>query len=253
MKSVSPAPPEVLIFDLDDTLVDTSAIFYTARESFVAFMREKKASESLTREVLSNTEDRNLARFGYVSERSMVSMRETYECLAERGKLVPSSADLRRIASIGGKGLYTMPKPFPYAKRLLAWCATRFRLAMVTRGSVSLQHAKLSFLGLHARFEIVRVVNLKTAAVFSEVADALHVRPEVCVSIGDSMRFDILTALQVRMRAIHVIYPRPAIQWEHDKAEGVRDPNMSEAPSLQGVRALLEDGSVWVPSRATRR
>ena len=51
VKSVSPAPPAVLIFDLDDTLVDTSAIFYAARESFVAFMREKRAPESLTREV----------------------------------------------------------------------------------------------------------------------------------------------------------------------------------------------------------
>ena len=242
MKSVSPAPPEVLIFDLDDTLVDTSAIFYAARESFVAFMREKRAPESLTREILSDVEDRNLARFGYVSERSIVSMRETYEYLAERGKLVPSSADLRRIAAISGKGLYAMPKPMPYAKRLLAWCATRFRLAMVTRGSIALQQAKLSFLGVHARFEIVRVVNLKTADVFAKVADAMHVRPDVCVSIGDSMRFDILTALQVRMRAIHVIYPRPAIQWEHDKAEGVRDPNMKEATSLQGVRALLERG-----------
>ena len=235
------APPQLLIFDLDDTLIDTSAIFYAARESFVAFMSEKGAAEKQTRKVLAQVEDQNLARFGYVSERSIVSMRETYELLAQKGKLSPSSNDLRRIATIGGKGLYAMPRLLPYAKRLLAWCESRFRLAVITRGSTALQYAKLSTLGNQHRFAMVRVVNLKTPDVFSEVAKALRVRADRCVSIGDSMRFDILTALEARMHAIHVVYPNPTIQWEHDKATGVDHPRLDEVPNLRSVRGLLED------------
>ena len=232
--------PTLLIFDLDDTLIDTSRGFYDLREAFVVLLVEKGMSEARVRETLSKIEEINIERYGYVSERNLVSMRETYEALTVGTDVRIQSADLRRIARLGSKCLYEIPKPMPGARRLLSWCAERFTCAMLTRGSHALQEAKIE--GLRARefMASVSVVARKSASSFAEVASALGHDPAQCISIGDSMRFDVSTALEAGMSAIHVVYPHPDIQWVHDYAPSVASPRWRPASDMAGVRALLE-------------
>jgi FMN phosphatase YigB (HAD superfamily) len=158
---------------------------------------------------------------------------------------------LRRIAAIASKSLYVVPKPMPYARRLVPWAASRFRVALVTRGSTALQNAKVDALGIRQHLEMIQVVDRKTSETFSRVAAALNCPPENCVSIGDSMPFDIATALEAGMTAIHVIYPDPAIQWEHDKATGATSKARHQVRNLREVKALLETlGPVHPETRA---
>ena len=235
--------PTLLIFDLDDTLIDTSRGFYDLREAFVVLLVEKGMSEERVRETLSKIEEVNIERYGYVSERNLVSMRETYEALTVGTDVRIQSADLRRIARLGSKCLYEIPKPMPGARRLLPWCATRFTCAMLTRGSHALQEAKVE--GLHVRQYLasVTVVAKKTAGSFADVAHSLGHDPAQCISIGDSMRFDVSTALEAGMSAIHVVYPHPDIQWVHDYAPSVVSPRWRPAAGLAAVRTLLEQWS----------
>ena len=230
----------VVIFDLDDTLIDTSNVFFEVRESFVAFMVSRGFVETSVRSLLDRVEAENLLNFGYISERNLISVRETYEGLAEGSGVTFSSADLRKIASIASKCLYAMPKPMPYARRLVTWSATKFRLALITRGSAALQNAKVDTLGIRPQLEMIQVVDRKTADTFGVVADALNCQPQDCISIGDSMPFDIVTAIEAGMTAIHVIYPRPEIQWEHDKATGATSRAQYQVASLREVRGILE-------------
>jgi putative hydrolase of the HAD superfamily len=230
----------VVIFDLDDTLIDTSRVFYDIRESFIAYMVARTFDESRVRALLDRVEADNLLKFGYISERNLVSVRETYEGLAEGSGVRFSSADLRRIAAIASKSLYVVPKPMPFARRLVPWVAARFRVALVTRGSTALQNAKVDALGIRQHLEMIRVVDRKTSDTFRRVAEALNSSPGSCISIGDSMPFDIATALEAGMTAIHVIYPDPAIQWEHDKATGATSKAKHQVTNLREVKALLE-------------
>jgi putative hydrolase of the HAD superfamily len=230
----------VVVFDLDDTLIDTSRVFHDIRESFIAYMVARTFDEARVRALLDRVEADNLLKFGYISERNLVSVRETYEALAEGSGVRFSSADLRRIAAIASKSLYAVPKPIPFARRLVPWVASRFRVALVTRGSAALQNAKVDALGIREHLELIQVVDRKTSDTFRRVAASLNSSPEHCVSIGDSMPFDIATALEAGMTAIHVIYPNPAIQWEHDKATGAASRAQHQVTSLREVKALLE-------------
>ncbi|PWU02671.1 MAG: hypothetical protein C5B51_20430 [Terriglobia bacterium] len=234
------APPKLIIFDLDDTLIDTSRVFFDARESFVRFMIRRGFREDRVRRYFDHAEERNLKRFGYISERNLITMRETYEALTEAGGETFSHKDLQTIASIGSECLYVLPKPLPYARRLLSWCSSRFELALLTRGSEALQNAKIENLGMRDCFELIEVVERKTPEAFRKAIDALGHSPEQCISVGDSMRFDVLCAIEVGIPAIHVTYPHSDIQWNHDKATGVKGKAIYRAATLPDVRAVLE-------------
>jgi putative hydrolase of the HAD superfamily len=232
--------PKLVVFDLDDTLIDTSSVFHGVREDFVAFMAARGFPEARVRPALDRIEERNLQRFGYISERNLISLREAYEGLVAGSAVVVTPDDLRAIASIAGRLLYTIPKPLDHARALLAWCASKFRLAMITRGSAALQNAKIDALKIRQHFEVVQVVEWKTAAIFKQLAESLGHTPDQCVSIGDSMRFDILTALEAGMTAVHFTYPYPDIQWDHDKARGVAGKALYQAKDLTEVKHVLE-------------
>ncbi|MFI5106861.1 MAG: hypothetical protein ACHP79_18205, partial [Terriglobales bacterium] len=71
-------PLEVVVFDLDDTLIDTSIVFVKAREEFVAMMCQAGYARRAALRQLDDAEWHNLHHFGYVSERNLISMREAY-------------------------------------------------------------------------------------------------------------------------------------------------------------------------------
>lgn len=232
----------LLIFDLDDTLVDTSHIFYEVRRNFVAMMARKGFPESEVTFVFNEVDRKNLDSFGYVSERNLVTLRETYELLMANRIDDFSHSDLKQIASIGSDCLYKLPVEMPFARELVGWCHEKFRMILVTRGSIALQYAKINKLGVRPLFEQIRVLKAKDAEAFLDVARMADCNPENCISIGDSMRFDILPAFEIGMHAIHVQYPNEQMQWEHDKAPAVtNEQRIFRARNLREVLELLKN------------
>lgn len=234
--------PEAIVFDLDDTLIDTSRVFFEARESFVAAMVGCGYAERAVRHTFEVTDERNLARLGYVSERNLVTMRESYEALLPTQSHSFSAVILQRIAHIGVKCLYKLPRPLPYSRKLLTWCSRRYRLALLTRGSEALQNAKIEKMGVRHLFEKISVVERKDSRSFEHIVDFLKCRPEQCVSVGDSLRFDVLAAIEIGMSAIHAQYPFANLQWKHDGAAAseVHGKSLWRATSLHDVQAILE-------------
>lgn len=245
MRPITGTPPQVIVFDLDDTLVDTSRIFFDARESFIALVKQEGYAESTARDLFNHIDHRNLHRLGYVSERNLISMRETYETLVHQTgnrisqRFVPKT--LQQIARIGSRCLYVLPRPLPCAKWLVGWCAKRFRLALLTRGSDALQNAKLDQLNLRHFFEKISIVDRKTPDSFGQLLKSLKCKPQNAVSIGDSPRYDIHTALSTGMQAILVRYPHEKIQWhlEHEEAGSLRKKQYRIADSLRDVPAEI--------------
>jgi putative hydrolase of the HAD superfamily len=231
----------LLVFDLDDTLIDTSRVFFEARDAFISFMMSKGHPEESTLRAFGEAEERNLARYGYISERNLVTMREAYEELSQQDHTRIVYSDLERIGRIGLKCLYTLPKALPGAVELIKWCRGRYRLALLTRGSIALQTAKINSLGIRDAFETIHIVSRKTPASFYEVFSLANCRPENSVSIGDSMRFDILPAIEIGMAAaIHTQYPFSDMQWDHDKCTEV-GPCIFTATGLAEVTQILLD------------
>lgn len=245
-----PRELKLVIFDLDDTLIDTSRVFFDARSRFEDLMTKRGPKLIEIRRIYNEIEKRNLELYGYSSERTLVTMRETYERLAMKHGWTIRSSDLRLIFSAGSKTLFSCPKPLEQAEHAVSWCAARLRVGLLTRGAYSLQRAKINCLGISNHLDFVRIVPRKTTQVFCEVADELKFKPDECLSVGDSMRFDIIPALEAGMMAAHVHYPEPKVQWNHDKAGPAAAPffklkGVAEIPAL--VERLLTKP---IPARA---
>jgi FMN phosphatase YigB (HAD superfamily) len=235
--------PDTIIFDLDDTLVDTSSVFFRMKEKFIQLMASESHPEQTVREAFNRIDEENLVRFGYISERNLVSLRETYEWLTLTTGRTFSASILQQIADIGKHTLYALPRPMPHMRTLMKWCAARYRLALLTRGSCALQRAKVDALGLHGFFEVVSVVSRKDTEAFQETVASMNREPHQCISIGDSLSFDIAPAIAIGMAAIHVPYIYSAIQWNHDKAFSIDeiDQKYNTVTNLPEVKRCLQE------------
>ena len=231
-----------IIFDLDDTLIDTSSIFHELRVEFLSLMVEEGFDQDKILPAYEVMDAKNLKRFGYASERNLLSMRETYELLAVREQRAFSASVLKQISDIGGHCLYRIPQPMEYMLPLLRFCEPRYQLALMTRGSLALQSAKLETLDLHRFFSLVEVVPEKNVGKFLSLADRLQGEPREILSVGDSLRFDILPARLAGMNAMHVSYPLTDRQWSHDWAPeaDLLPYGYIKTTSLRGVQDHLE-------------
>jgi putative hydrolase of the HAD superfamily len=244
-----PGSIKLLIFDLDDTLIDTSGLFFDIKVRFFLRLQLRGFKASDIVRTYDEIDTRNISLYGYVSERSIVSMRETMESLYWKAGRHFKRGDLEALVRIGSPCLSKAPPLFPGAKRLLAWCHGNYRLALLTRGSLSLQSVKVASHRLARYFEVVRVVSAKDQQVFEDLLRLFKCKPASAVSIGDSPRFDILPALDLGMNAIYAKYPWPDRQWKHDKmingGRAVTGPlahrgrDVPTAMCLKDVRTLL--------------
>jgi len=231
---------DLLVFDLDDTLLDTTALFTRIKQRFFEHLVRAGLNQQQIETEYERIDETNIARFGYISERTIISLRETMESLYPQHGIPFSQPDLEILATVGSSGLYEVPGLMPYAASLLSWCKERFRLALLTRGSISYQQVKLQVSGLGSSFESAKVVPAKSETAFAELLRSLNVPPSRAVSIGDSARFDIVPALSIGMRAIHVRYSRSGIQWNHDREAPDHPVAICAARNLEDVQVVLE-------------
>ena len=91
----------------------------------------------------------------------------------------------------------------------------RFRLGLLTNGPSDIQRRKLEGTGLTPRFESLSIsgetgVGKPTPAAFADVLSKLHVRPEDAVMVGDSWERDVTGAVSSGLFAVWIASGRPA-------------------------------------------
>jgi len=86
----------------------------------------------------------------------------------------------------------------------LAALAARGRLVLVTKGDLLHQEAKLAASGLGDRFSGIEIVSDKKADTFRRLFSTYGVAPERTVMAGDSIRSDILPALEAGAWAAYI-------------------------------------------------
>src|SRR6185503_1133563 len=105
-----------------------------------------------------------------------------------------------------------------------------YRLILVTKGDLLHQEQKLAASGLGDLFAAVEIVSEKDASTY-EVVFARHgtgaAQAAMC---GNSLRSDVLPALEAGCYAAHVPY---VITWAHEMADApVGHPRFAELPSI---------------------
>jgi putative hydrolase of the HAD superfamily len=225
---------DLICLDADDTLWHTMRRFEEAAQALCQRM-EPVVGAGAARERLEAVMVRNLALYGYGAKSFTLSMLETASELC--GDALPAET-VRDILAVGRDLLSRPVELLPGVEAALDALAQRGRLVLVTKGDLFDQEAKLAGSGLGGRFSGLEIVSDKTVDVFRRVFARYGAAPGNCVMAGDSLRSDVLPALEAGAWAALVPY---GIVWSHERAGSPVDhPRFTRIERLGDLPAWID-------------
>ena len=207
---------QAIVFDGDDTLWHTEWLYdearQRAREIVEAAGLDGAAWE--TRERLIDVE--NVARFGHGADRFPTSCAEAYE---EACEAAGQAVEEEVRAAIGAAARVVFQRRAPLvagaAETLAALRSRGVRLALLTKGDPSIQRARIEQSGVAKMFDLVEIVEDKGAGSILSVIERLGARPETSLTVGNSVRSDVLPSLAAGVTPVWIDAP----VWEYERGQ----------------------------------
>jgi putative hydrolase of the HAD superfamily len=231
-------PIDLICLDADDTLWHNMRFFHATQDALVR-MVEPFADAGIARSALEACEIRNLKLYGYGAKAFTLSMIET--ALELGGDDVPASV-IREILQ-AGRALHAHPvELLDGVQETVSALADRARLVLVTKGDLFHQEAKLAASGLGDLFTGIEIVSDKRPETFAGIFQRYGAEPANALMAGDSMRSDVLPALEAGAWAAYI--PQP-LGWSHEQRPAPTDhPRFIELPSLASLVNWLDNIAV---------
>lgn len=220
--------------DADDTLWHNETLFRLTQDR-LREMLSTYADHETTNVKLAEVEARNLRLYGYGVKGFTLSMIETAMELTE-GE--PPGRLIADILAAGREMLSEPVEPLPGVDQALADLSEAgYRLVLITKGDLLHQEQKLAASGLGDLFAAVEIVSEKDASTYTRVFDRHGTGAAEAVMCGNSMRSDILPALQAGAWGAYIPYH---ITWAHEVAEAPADhPRFAELASIRDLPAWV--------------
>jgi putative hydrolase of the HAD superfamily len=231
-----------IIFDLDDTLIDTSHIYWSARNAFTNLFDHEVIPEPEIIEVFEKIDENNMALYGLLPERYGHSMRETFDHISELYKISSSIAVKKSLEEISLFVPNTIPELIDGALDLLDWTSKRYNLSLLTRGIHDFQLKKLRHHSLDKYFRLIKVVDKKDVKEFSALLEHIDAKSNQCWVVGDSIKSDINPAFELGIMPILYQYSHHTYFWRQEygfKASG----EFYLAKTLADIKSILSNPS----------
>lgn len=204
--------PSIIGLDADDTLWHNETLFRLTQARFDGLLAPF-ADAATVQSHLAAVERRNLHLYGYGAKGFTLSMLETALELSD--SRLPATV-LAEILGAGRELMRHPIDPLPGVLQALALLAERAPLVLITKGDLFHQESKLAASGLGRFFAGVEVVSEKTTDTYRRVFQRHGMAPERALMAGNSVRSDILPALDAGCHAALIPYP---LVWAHEAAE----------------------------------
>ena len=198
--------------DADDTLWHNEKLFREAEQNFVQLLGHC-ADKEIIESILFLTIARNLGLYGYGFKSFTLSMIETASHVYNEA--IPSSK-MKEIISLGQS---LMDKPVNLIDgvvEVLEALHKNYRLLLISKGDLVEQGRKLEKSGLKSYFDAIEIVSHKDKTVFEELLKRNRVNMNEFVMVGNSLKSDILPALEAGAYAVYIPYD---ITWVHEMAD----------------------------------
>ncbi len=216
-------------FDADDTLWHNESIFVSTHEKLRALLAAYHDAETVERQLFA-TEMRNLERYGYGIKSFALSAIETAVELS-RGQL--KADEVSAIIKLTHLMLDHPVEILPHVVETIEALRSSYRLIVITKGDLRDQERKIRRSGLEGSFSAVEIVSEKDRNSYDRILRRHAVRPEEFLMVGNSIRSDILPALELGAYAAHVPYP---LTWEHERVD--KEPEHERYFSLSALAEL---------------
>lgn len=222
--------------DADDTLWHNETIFRLTQDRFVALLAEH-ADRATLEARMAETEKRNLRLYGYGVKGFTLSMIET--AMELTGGEAPASV-VREILAAGREMLAHPVETLPGVDEALAELSESYRLVLITKGDLLDQERKLAASGLGDLFAAVEIVSEKDRQTYDRVFARHGTGADEAVMAGNSMKSDVLPALEAGAWAVHIPY---FITWAHELAEA------PDGHQRFGALGSISELPAWIASR----
>jgi len=221
--------------DADDTLWHNETIFRLTQARFLDLLGEHEPAAVEAR--LAEVERRNLRLYGYGIKGFTLSMIETAMELCD-GEAPPRI--IREILAAGREMIAHPVETLSGVDEALAELSERYRLVLITKGDLLDQERKLAASGLGDLFAAVEIVSEKDRGTYDRVFDRHGTGPSEAVMAGNSMKSDVLPALEAGAFAVHIPY---VVTWAHEMADA------PEGNDRYGALEAISDLPQWIRDR----
>ncbi|GAA1752048.1 MULTISPECIES: HAD family hydrolase [Streptomonospora] len=206
--------PMNLIFDADDTLWECNVLFERAIEEFIDYVGRPELPRAEVRAALTEIERENSAAYGYGAR---VFERSLGDCLARlRPRAGVGDADRAYLHRLCRRVVEGETVLLEGVLETLHALRERHTLYLLTKGHPEEQQRKIDVSGVAALFAGLGIVPEKDPDAYREFGRTHSLDPEHTWMIGNSVRSDVLPALEAGMGA--VLVPHPAT-WVLEHAE----------------------------------
>jgi putative hydrolase of the HAD superfamily len=227
-----------VIFDGDDTLWSTEELYDDARSQGRATVATAGLDGGLWEQLERRIDVQNVQRFGYSMQRFPTSCVEAYEELCKRMDLLPDHAVSERLREIAHSVFQRKPMLIPGVHDTLERLRTLgIRLALLTKGDPVVQRRRVEQSELSHFFDVVEIVSEKSPQTILDIVAALNVEPSNAWMVGNSMRSDVLPALEAGLKAAWI----DSHVWEHERThDHLVDDRVIRASALREIPELVE-------------
>ena len=190
--------------DGDDTLWHSEDQFTEVQLEFHAMLMPYIADSLDPVAALDEVEHRNLELFGYGAKGFTLSMIETAIELSH-GRVTA-----REIQHLIGLGREILARPVELidgvTETVHALRSMNLRLMIVTKGDLMHQESKVAGSGLAEFFDDVAIVSEKDEPTYVRILKRHEIEPSSFLMVGNSVKSDVLPALAIGARAVHIPY-----------------------------------------------
>ncbi|MCV0427078.1 MAG: HAD hydrolase-like protein [Roseibium sp.] len=199
-------------FDADDTLWHNERMFRLTEERFTALLADFTDKDQLKERLLA-AERRNVLHYGYGVKGFTLSMIETAIEVTDRRVHADVIAEILEA----GRDMLSHPvEPLPYVEETLEELKSDYKLVLITKGDLFDQERKITVSGLHAYFDGIEIVSEKTASTYATLFARHGTGAAEAMMIGNSLKSDVLPALEAGAIGVHVPYE---ITWSLEEAD----------------------------------
>jgi putative hydrolase of the HAD superfamily len=235
-----------VVFDGDDTLWSTEPLYDRARQEARAEVVRSGLDGDAWEHLERRLDVENVSVLGFSVERFPTSCVQAYETLARVSNVAADPQVSERIRS-AASAVFSQDPPLVDGARdaLLHLRARGAKLALLTKGDPNVQRRRVNRSGIADMFDVTHIVGEKRSDAFRNIVAGLRVEPKDAWSVGNSVRSDIVPAIEAGLRAVWI----DAHVWEHERFEGVftHDQVLAVSDLSAAVAAieavLMEDSS----------
>lgn len=208
-----------VLFDFDDTLVETTVHFNHAKSRFARIMANMGFPAGEALDTLNENDIKNVRLCGgFLKECFPRALGETYEHYCKAFGQDYSHALREEIEGLGWWVFDQPARPIRGAEEVLEQLHGKFPIFLATKGDPVAQKERVEESGLSRWFNKVYVLADKNIAAYRNIALEQRIRPPASWVVGNSMKSDINPALKAGFNCIYVHHPHT---WDYEHEEPV--------------------------------